>query len=628
MRGQRLWIRAGCGFIIDRWRKHREGCWVKRAFSILILVLGLTSATGFSQSSESPEETPAVSVTADAEALTESSPLRVNLDAEDPPNLTESPTDDPLVVTAGPDEPSRNEALAALVDTISEARAEIEDQQRALAAAGTDNQRDQIEAAIRALRSRLKDARFDLLDIATDVDLSDFQAVTEEPLTLQGSIEEMLRPLIDEFKRATKGSREAQQTRERFDTLKQQRDIVGKALQTMNAVIAEATDPAIKEELELVRGEWALRFKEIQNDLSVLGFRIDELTVGERSFFDKARGGVASFFRVRGRNLLIALAAAALVFVGLRWLEGVIKEKSPFHRGPRTFSTRLFNVVFAVLTVLLAVGAAVLVFFLAGDWVMLSLVLLILLGVVFAAKDAIPGFVDDARMLLNLGPVREGERINYNGIPWLVENLTFFTILRNPVLRGGMVRMPVAQLRDYLSRPVHDDEPYFPSEEGDWVLLDDESYGKVLFQSAEMVRLKLLGGALKMYQTDAYLGQNPKNQSHGFRVKTTIGIDYDEQSRCTTEILEKFKTFFRAEVEKIVEPAHIVALKIEFALANASSLDYEVLLDLTGEMAPKYYPLQRALQRIGVDACNEFGLSIPFQQITLHRAAGGDADAG
>ncbi len=574
------------------------------------------------QTATAPTPTPTVSVTADAEALTESGPLPVDLDADNPPNLTESPTSDPLVVTAGPNDPSRNEALAALVDTITGARAEIAEQQTALADALTDNQREQIEAAIRALRSRLKDARFDMLDIATDVDLSGFQAVIEEPLTLQGSIEEMLRPLIDEFKRATKGSREAQKTKEEFDTLKQQRDIVGTALATLNAVIAKAENPSIRGELELVQGEWALRFKEIQNELSVLGFRVDELTVGERSFFDKARGGVASFFQVRGRNLLIALVAAGLVFVGLRWLEGVIKSKSPMHRGTRTFTTRLFNVVFAVLTVLLAVGAAVLVFFIAGDWVMLSLVLLILLGVIFAAKDAIPGFVDDARMLLNLGPVREGERIHYNGIPWLVENLTFFTILRNPVLRGGMVRMPVAQLRDYLSRPVYDDEPYFPSEEGNWVLLEDESYGKVVFQSAEMVRLKLLGGALKMYQTDAFLGQNPKNHSHGFRVKTTVGIDYNEQPTCTTEILENFKTFFRAEVEKLVEPSHIVSLKVEFALANASSLDYEVLLDLTGEMAPKYYPLQRALQRIGVDACNEFGLSIPFQQITLHQAGG------
>ncbi len=614
-------MRGSEGFGFDHAWKRSETRRVKRFVFCAATVCLISGSWGWAQNA-SP--TPGSLETVEAEALTDPAPPIQNVDPNDPPNLTESPTNDPLVVTAGPDEPTREEAMAALTDTIREVRGEIVTQTDLLKAAVTDNQREQAEVAIRSLQERLKDARFDLLDIATDVDLSGFQSVIEEPLTLQGSIEEMLRPLIAEFKNLTKDSREAQRTREKFNALKQKRDVIGTALASLNQVIANEKRPAVLRDLEGVRDEWALRFRDIQNELSVLGYRVDELSVGQKSFFDRARGGVATFFRVRGRNLLFALLAAGVVFVGLRWLEGVITAKSPLHRGPRTFGTRLFNVLFAVFTVLLAVGAAVLVFFLAGDWVLLSLVLLILIGVVFAAKDAIPGFVDDARMLLNLGPVREGERINYNGIPWLVENLTFFTILRNPVLRGGMVRMPVAQLRDYLSRPVHDDEPYFPSEEGDWVLLDDEAYGKVLFQSAEMVRLRLLGGALKMYQTAAYLGQNPRNQSHGFRVKTTIGIDYDEQAKCTTEILENFKTFFRREVEKIVEPAHIVALKVEFAMANASSLDYEVLLDLSGEMAPKYYPIERALQRIGVDACNEFGLSIPFQQITLHQAGGGE----
>ncbi len=47
------------------------------------------------------------------------------------------------------------------------------------------------------------------------------------------------------------------------------------------------------------------------------------------------------------------------------------------------------------------------------------------------------------------------------------------------------------------------------------------------------------------------------------------------------------------------------------------------MLDLEGTMAAKYNPILRALQRIGVDACNHLGLTIPFQQITLHRVTDG-----
>jgi small-conductance mechanosensitive channel len=286
----------------------------------------------------------------------------------------------------------------------------------------------------------------------------------------------------------------------------------------------------------------------------------------------------------------------------------------------RSFGARLFDVLFAVFSVLFAVLAIVLVFFAVGDWVLLGLVVLILAAAVLTAKDAIPKFVDDARMLLNLGPVREGERITYDGVPWVVEDLTFFTILRNPALRGGMLRMPVARLHDMLSRPMGPNEPFFPCEEGDWVLLDDETYGRSVFQSPEMVQIELLGGAQRTYPTGEFLEQNPRNHSHGFRVSTTFGIDYDHQEQCTGETLEQLRSYFKTAVEEIVPADQLRSLKVEFASASASSLDYDVLLDVTGDLASKFNPLQRALQRIGVDACNKFALVIPFQQVTVHNS--------
>ncbi len=514
----------------------------------------------------------------------------------------------------------RMEAVDALVESIRDARNKVEEQRKALSGTLSEFQRDQIEASLRELNQRITDERFDLLDVATDEDLSGLKETTAEPFSLQGSLEELVRPLIQEIKRSTQDSREAQELSDRFDILKDKQDVISSAMATLDALIARAKKTEVVRELKLLRTDWAARLKDIENQRSVVEFRLNEILAGEQSFLGRTRNMAASFFRVRGKNLLLAVLASLVVFVGLRILDSVIKKRSPLHAGPRSFGTRLFDVLYAVLTVLATLGAAMLVFFFAGDWVLLGLVILVLVGVALTAKDTIPGFVDEARLLLNLGTVREGERIVYNGIPWKVEDLTFFTILRNPALRGGMVRMPVAQLGGYLSRPVSGEEPYFPSREGDWVLLDDGIYGNVMVQSPEMVQLKLLGGAEKTYQTAAFLGLNPKNHSHGFRVTTTIGIDYANQPESTTTITDQMRNFFKESLAKVVDPAEIVSLKVEFELANASSLDYTVLLDLKGSMAPKYFPLQRALQRIGVDACNAFGWTIPFQQITLHKA--------
>jgi hypothetical protein len=61
-------------------------------------------------------------------------------------------------------------------------------------------------------------------------------------------------------------------------------------------------------------------------------------------------------------------------------------------------------------------------------------------------------------------------------------------------------------------------------------------------------------------------------------------------------------------------------LDVKFLSAAASSLDYELSADMTGESAARYRDVVRALPRIAVDACNEYGWVIPFTQITLHQA--------
>jgi len=64
----------------------------------------------------------------------------------------------------------------------------------------------------------------------------------------------------------------------------------------------------------------------------------------------------------------------------------------------------------------------------------------------------------------------------------------------------------------------------------------------------------------------------------------------------------------------------IMNLVVEFKEAGASSLDFEIIADFSGKVAQYYNVLDRAIQRIAVDACNEYGWVIPFTQLTLHTA--------
>lgn len=533
------------------------------------------------------------------------------LSAQSPPPLPATPASTP--------QPTRQTAMGSLVETIRSVEQQIAEVKANLAASPTAPEVETLSDELREAERELADKQFDLLTVATNVDLSAFQSVEAKPFSLQGSLEDLVRPLIEEIKRATEDSREAQKLRDRYEVAQDQGGIVGRALAALDRTIAATEDPAILAELHGLREMWGKRHEDLVNEINVLGFQIAEVDSREHSLLGQTSSMVSRFFKKRGRNLLFAFLAAVIVFAGLRFLRLRLHERTTFLRRDRSTTARLLDVALYFSAFLAALAAALIVLVTAGDWVLVGFAALILIGLILSTKDTLPGYADEIRLILNLGSVRERERIVFNGVPWLVEKLTFFTILRNPALRGGMLRMPVSQLVGMLSRPTADKEPYFPCDEGDWVLLDDSTYGRVIFQSVEMVRLVLLGGAQKTYSTDAFLGQNPQNFSHDFRIRTSIGIDYSHQPAATGDFLEKLNAFYKLEIYKLIDHELVRSIKVEFALANASSLDYEVQLDVAGELAARYQPLTRALQRIGVDACNKFNLVIPFQQITVHQ---------
>ena len=112
----------------------------------------------------------------------------------------------------------------------------------------------------------------------------------------------------------------------------------------------------------------------------------------------------------------------------------------------------------------------------------------LILALVWAMKNTVPAFLDNARLILNLGPVREGERVVYQGIPWRVAALNLFTDLENPELVGGHFRLPLKDLSTLRSRPFDPEtERFFPTRLDDWVMLADGFYGRVIRQTPEEV---------------------------------------------------------------------------------------------------------------------------------------------
>jgi hypothetical protein len=432
---------------------------------------------------------------------------------------------------------------------------------------------------------------------------------------------ELIKPVVIELKDMTARPRQLEKLRGDIAYYQARIPIARKAVEQIETIIPLVQDAKLKEKLTAVKDRWQQKEMDLTSQLKVAQLQLDKMTENDESFLETSQKILQIFFKSRGRNLALALAAFIGVLLILRLLHRTLVKISPSHKAEKKpFRARLFDIIFHILTFVFAILSVLIVLYITGDWVLLSFAILFLLGLGWTAKAGIPRYWEQIKLFLNLGAVRERERIMLKGVPWEVVSLGLYSNLRNPELKGTSLRIPIQDLVGMNSRPWKENEPWFPCREDDWVMLADGTRGKVISQSHEMVRLVLRGGARKTYLTQDFLGQSPLNLSSNFRLKVTFGIDYAHQQSCTHEVPEKLDEFVKSRLEDEGYEKELLNLRVEFENASASSLDLVVIADFSGKVAQFYNRLNRLIARICVEASNEYRWEIPFTQITLHNA--------
>ena len=208
--------------------------------------------------------------------------------------------------------------------------------------------------------------------------------------------------------------------------------------------------------------------------------------------------------------------------------------------------------------------------------------------------------------------------MTWNGLPYQVRSLGFYPLLENPSLQNSTVRITVEELADLRMRHVTDDEPWFVTEVGHWAVLSNGNYGRITYQSPERVCIQDPGGHTKTIPTEDFLALHPTNLSHGYALATTFGIDYSHQGLDYDMVANTFAECVRLKVLEHCREEEVEAVFSAFREANTSSLDYIVVAKLAGSADDRRLPLQRALQKGCLDACNQNGWTIPFPQLTVH----------
>lgn len=477
----------------------------------------------------------------------------------------------------------------------------------------------QLEKDLSRLRERYRKAKANFSEIAAGIHLDSARAIESQKRDLLKEVQELISPLLNSFRRLSERPRKIERLKSEIPVLKEKISLFEKASTNINALIKYSDNQKILNDLIKEKEDAERMLEGLRINLEIIQRQLLQETSSDKSFIETGTEVIKDFFRNRGKNLFFAL----LSLFSIWWVMSALRSrifKANIFPEPLAWAIKPLKALYSLISILMAIIGTIICLYLLNDWVLLTFVILILSAFAWTSRQWIPKFLQEGRLILNLGTVREGERIIWQGVPFLVRDLAFYSTLINNQLQGGHLKVAAAELIGRHSRPVVQDEPWFPTNKGDWVLLSDDTYGKVQIQTPEQVMLQIRGGTNKFYSTADFLAQRPRNLSNGFRIVIEFGLDYGVQSRICREIPEIFLKGIKAKLGHRLsgDDPDFTNLKVEFHSAGESSLKLWVKANSPGRIAYLYLNLYREMQATLVDICNDNRFVIPFNQLTVH----------
>ena len=534
------------------------------------------------------------------------------------------PTSAPPGTSSGTPSTEAVQRLEAIQESLASKQDQLDALRSQLKAASDSPVKAELEQQIAQLDADIKDLNRSFIQIALGgIDMNVFEdSAAEQPFDWRKELTQIVRPVLDALKELTEKPRRIDRLKTEIAETQDQLQAIHKARTALELLSGQPLPDAIQEKIKALAAAWEQREKDTLQELEVNRFQLASLLGENTNWLQTTKDAVTDFLRGRGLTLLLALSAALgvwLVMRGLFWLYTKKLTKPSARRQSTRFRLIVFS--FRALTMLAMILSVLIVLYVAGDLLLLVLLVLILIGIGFSFKSLLPRYLAEGRLLLNIGPVREGERLLYNDIPWQVKTINMYSVLRNPELEG-ILRIPLTELIDLHSRPCGN-EPWFPSRVDDYLLLPDGSFAQVLRQTPETVVLKTTGGMQVQYPSAAFIQLSARNLSlEGFGVAVSFGIDYRHQAISLEQVPQTFQQALQAALEREQLADHVLSVLVDFKEAAASSLDYLIFVSLRGEAAAQYFAIQRLVQKTCVAVCNREGWGIPFAQLTVHQGDG------
>lgn len=480
----------------------------------------------------------------------------------------------------------------------------------------------EVDKEIETMQKQLNDLREQFLQLATNDFSFTFNPVTTTPqidVNWQRDIIQIIHPLLKEMQALTERPRLIEKLNSDIRFYREQSDSLTEASAHLQKLQADVKDENLARTLKALTNKVKERNADIQQKLNTLDRQLQEQHERPSDFSKSFAAGVRSFVINFCLYLLLAAAISLGIFFTVRLIGRIIGKAILNRYNERLiFVERGVHLLTQLLSAIFAVLAFLAVLYAVDAWVMFALFLIITLGILLSLRSTIPTYAVEMRTLLNLGSLRQNERLVLNGLPWRVVAIDVYTLLHNPSL-GAFLRMPLMQISKMSSRPSLPDEPWFPTEVGDFVLLLDGMSGRVEMQTPELVQINA-GESLVHYRTELFLNQRPQNISkRGFTVGADFAISHRHRNEATTTVVDTLRYELEGLITQTNFGPHNTAIAVEFKGASAASLDFRISASFKGAAAEMHGGIQRWLQKFAVDCANKHDWEISSPQITVHR---------
>lgn len=513
------------------------------------------------------------------------------------------------------------EQLQGIQQSLVEKRRQLEQMRTELETVTDPVERSELQSRISREELDMSTLRRSFENIALGgVDSSVFEPARQNlQFNWQQELILIMEPLFQKLRELTDKPRQIEQLKSRIAVLEGKLRVVNRALDNLDSLRADGLDTNTRQLLDIIHQAWTRQRSDIQREQDITQLRMNVLQAEDDTFLQRVRRSLNEFVTGTGRNLALATSAFILTLLVMK---GLFLFYNRLNRRQIRLSPvrRLLTYAYHTLTLFASTAAALIVLYLLGDMMLIVIVLIILALILLGLRNKVPMLIEETRLLLDLGSIREQERVVYRDLPWQVRSIGVYSYLSNPAL-NGLLRLPMTEMMGLISRPCGDDEPWFPSRTGDWVMFADGTVGQVLKQTPDTVQLRVRGSTVN-HDTASFMRENLRNLSKGFSVSISFGIDYRHQPISTTDVPAILEKHIKEDLLQSVHGKHVENLSVEFQEAAASSLNYIIIVSLAGEAAESYFVIGRLLQRACVDACNANGWGIPFNQITVNAGTG------